>query len=972
MIPKLRAYMSYYNKYSEIYGNKTAVFYQIGKFHEIYGVDNQHIKMGNVTEIASLLNIRETRCSGSILENSEANPQMAGFNSVSIDEYVDKLVGYGYTVIVVNQVPGTNPIERDLAYIQSPSTTTSLVLNNNRDPYLVSIYIDHAFNKETGKKLSYIGMAAIDNTTGKSHFYETNSTVSDPTLAEDELTRFLQTFTPVEVVLNYSKKATQDSEFIRNWGFRLKNEESGLRPTVFTETQDSISNLSYQEEFLTKYFPNHGHLDVLEYLELVRYDVARLAYVYMLDFCSNHNSRILQNLSKPEIWNEGSRLILDTSSIIQLNIVESYYNQDKQNSVLSMLTKYTRTPMGRRTLKSWLLNPITDINSLKTRYDCIEKSAEKVANMELVSMLTKIRDLDRLYRKMCIGVLSPADFFVFNDSLNRCLTVREIIGNTYPEISQMLTCIPSILNKYKDVIDFEEAGKYSITENIKDTIFKHGWNSEIDQLSSQIKAIVKFRKVLCQNISNRILQNSEYCKYHEDLTGSMCYLSLTKAQYRNFNKNKPHDGLIFVVDGKTYSIDITDFQVDDRNKSNVKIKLELLSTMLSDYNKLISKLRKLTIQHYSVLLENISKEIRESMNNVSNGIGMLDVYLGIYNLSKEYNYVRPNIVESDKSYIKTDRLRHPLIERKNTYIPQDITLGIDDQCGMLLYGVNQSGKSCTMKSIGIAVVLAQTGFFVPAQKFEFSPYHLLSTRILGNDSIDRGLSTFAVEMIELRSILTRCNSRSLALGDEVCHGTESASAVAIVAASIAHLSESQSSFIFATHLHELSKMEEVLCLENVKHYHLSIDFSGDQIVYCRTMKSGSGLGLYGIEVAKHLRIPSNVLEKAYEIRNKYYSDTTKLSDLKQSRYNSNVVLSNCKVSDCKSKAAHSHHIRLQAIGDVVDGNHKDNADNIVPLCEHCHHMTHGKTKDDQILVIFGYHQDGSLDYKYRKKHSSLL
>ena len=575
---------------------------------------------------------------------------------------------------------------------------------------------------------------------------------------------------------------------------------------------------------------------------------------------------------------------------------------------------------------------------------------------------------------MCISVLTPAEFYVLNDSLKICSKVGEVVQDSFPEITDQLNYVDKIIDTYKDIIDFDEAGKYNVTETIKDTIFKYGWNSEIDQLSSQIKAIIRFRKVLCQQISNIITRGSDYCKYHEDQTNTICYLSLTKSQWKKFKEwsKLNQDELDFTVDGKEYCIITTDFQVDDRNKSNVKIKIDLLSTMLIDHNKLISKLRKLTIQYYGDLLQKVSKEISMYITSVSSAIGSLDVYLGMYKLSKEYNYVKPKIVESEKSFIKAVRLRHPLIERKNTYIPQDITLGIDEQCGMLLYGVNQSGKSCTMKSIGISVLLAQAGFFVPAQEFEFCPYQLLSTRILGNDSIDRGLSTFAVEMIELRSILTRCNSRSLALGDEVCHGTESASAVALVAASVAHLSKMHSSFIFATHLHELSKIEEVTCLKNVKHYHLSIDFSGDQIIYSRTMKSGSGLGLYGIEVAKHLKIPSNVLENAYAIRNKYFSETTRMSDLKQSRYNNNVILSDCKVTECRAKAVHSHHIRLQAIGDVVDGNHKDNADNIVPLCEQCHLMTHGKTKDDQILVIFGYHQDGSLDYKYRKKHSSLL
>ena len=319
---KLSGYLKFYDKYLKIYGSKIAVLYQIGQFHEIYGVDNEHEKQGNVTELASVLSIKETRCNTKILENSRNNPQMAGFNSVSLDENVDKLISYGYTVIVVNQVPSTDPIQRKLAYIESPSTSTSINLHNKKDPYLLSIYLDSCYCKSIGKNLNYIGMAAIDNTTGKSYFYESSSTSTDPTLAEDNLTRFIQTFSPVEVIFNCSSKVNGNvcfkDELVKLWGFRLKDsmqDQYDVRPTLFADTYKPLANIELQEEFLSKYFTGNDGINILEYLDLVRYPSARNAFIYMLDFCSNHNSRILINLDPPHIWSEGSgKLVLDTSS----------------------------------------------------------------------------------------------------------------------------------------------------------------------------------------------------------------------------------------------------------------------------------------------------------------------------------------------------------------------------------------------------------------------------------------------------------------------------------------------------------------------------------------------------------------------------------------------------------------------------------------------------------------------------------
>jgi DNA mismatch repair protein MutS len=973
---RLEEYEQFYLDYTARYGSKTVILYQFGKFHETYGIDNDTEKLGNVTEIADLLGIRETRVNTNILENNRKNPQMAGFNSVGLDERIDKLINYGYTVIVVNQIAGTDPIQRDVAYIQSPSTSiSSSVSLSAQDPYLVSIYLDQAYNKSTQSYYSYIGMAAIDTTTGASCFYESNSTVSDPTLAEDDLTRFLQTYSPVEIVLNRTLTMTIDPDLIYKWGYRDKNDANTLKPTVFTNTA-AASTLTRQEEYLSQHFKDHGFLNVLEYLDLVKYDAARTAYVHLLDFCSNHNAKLLTCLSKPKLWGTGKVMVLDTSGILQLNIIESYYNQNRQESVVSMLSRFTKTAMGRRVLRERLLGPVVDVDILRNRYQSIEAAQSLPSILDL----GKIKDLDRLHRKLTLGTLTPSEFYILDKSYNVLVDIIPILTDpAHLKIKTELENVHSIQTIYHNIIDIEEAGKCTFTESIRDSIFKLGWNKEIDHMSSQIRLCVRSQEIICQKLSDMIAKGSSYCKYKEDQTGDSCYCSMTKAQFKKFKSQFGGIGtdINIQVDSKTMTLSFSDLIVDDRNKSNVKFQTKLLSELLDDRKKIVDDLRCLSITLYGKLLKDLTLHY-ESMKTIAQATGLLDLYVGMAIAKDKYGYCKPIAKKHASAFLKTQRLRHPLVERHTKYIPQDISLGTGAQGpdGMLLYGVNQTGKSCTMKSVGVAIIMAQAGFYVPAESFVYSPYELLTTRILGNDNIDRGLSTFAVEMIELRSILTRCTNRSLNLGDEVCHGTESASAVSIVAASIMHMSKMNANFIFATHLHELSSMTEVTVLDNIKHYHLTVEFEGDKIIYNRLMKEGSGLGLYGIEVAKHLKLPAQVLEDAYSIRNKYFSQTPKLSDMRESRYNSKVLVSHCKIPNCNEKAVEVHHIRYQSEGVLIDGHHKNNKDNLVPLCQGHHDQVHGHGHGHgrdaaEILVIFGYNKDGTLDCKLRKLIPSL-
>jgi DNA mismatch repair protein MutS len=233
---------------------------------------------------------------------------------------------------------------------------------------------------------------------------------------------------------------------------------------------------------------------------------------------------------------------------------------------------------------------------------------------------------------------------------------------------------------------------------------------------------------------------------------------------------------------------------------------------------------------------------------------------------------------------------HLLVEAQGVaYVPNDIVIGERDYLdlpypktvmldphvhdgatvsGVLLYGINSSGKSSLMKSIGIAVVLAQAGFFVPADAMKFSLFEGVYTRILSRDNVAKSLSTFGVEMLELNTIFSRATPRSLVLGDEISHGTETLSAVAIVASTIIELSRKGVLFLMTTHLHQLSMIPELSALRGVVNLHLSVryDEKNDSLVYDRLLKPGRGSSVYGLEFAESLHMEPRFLEGAKRLR----------------------------------------------------------------------------------------------------------
>jgi DNA mismatch repair protein MutS len=330
-----------------------------------------------------------------------------------------------------------------------------------------------------------------------------------------------------------------------------------------------------------------------------------------------------------------------------------------------------------------------------------------------------------------------------------------------------------------------------------------------------------------------------------------------------------------------------------------------------------------------------------------------------------------------KSYIRATSLRHPIIERISQdiqYVSNDIELGIPTkQDGILLYGLNSSGKSSLMKSIGIAIVMAQSGMFVPCDAMEFWPYDYIFTRILSSDDIFKGQSTFTKEMLELRGILKRSNRNSLVLGDELCSGTESVSALSIVSAGIYTLAQRECSFVFATHLHDLISIPEVKSLDNVNVFHLAVeyDIQTKRLVYDRKLKEGNGSTLYGLEVCKSLDLDNEFLALANKVRHKLLDTHENIlaSTSNKNKYNKQVYVDNCQV--CGQKAHEIHHISQQKYADehgYINSFHKNDKFNLVCLCEECHDKVHHGG-----LTINGYKHTSegvTLDFEFKATTST--
>lgn len=441
--------------------------------------------------------------------------------------------------------------------------------------------------------------------------------------------------------------------------------------------------------------------------------------------------------------------------------------------------------------------------------------------------------------------------------------------------------------------------------------------------------------------------STDFVKIHETEKSGV-YLQITSRRSQNLKAYlDSYDADVIQL---TPSIKFLkkDVRFSKSSGANVDIEFPLLEDTTRKLLHSKEIIQSISTEVYLEILSKFENQHLKVLENIASFISKLDVLQCKAYIAKNYNYCRPQIdADASKSFIDARELRHCLIEhiqQNELYVTNDVCLGKEND-GVLLYGTNAVGKTSLIRAIGISVIMAQSGIYVPCSTFIYKPYTAIFSRILGNDNLFKGLSTFAVEMSELRIILKMANENSLILGDELCSGTEMESALSIFVAGLMKLDEKQSSYIFATHFHEITHYDEIRSLERLKLKHMAIhyDREHDCLVYDRKLRDGSGPRIYGLEVCKSLYMDEEFLSAAFDIRNKYYPETKgELSFNSATQYNAKKIRGICEM--CGEKMGEEiHHLQQQKDANkdgFIGSFHKNHAANLMSVCETCHDKIH--------------------------------
>jgi DNA mismatch repair protein MutS len=1005
-------YFTLTKKYQNEYGENVILLMQVGAFFEVYGIFDKSTKIMSGSKINDFSQICELSVVDKNICTGTSNVMMAGFKDIMIEKYIKKIQAAGYTAVVYTQDEAAKNTSRSLVGIFSPGTyfhSESSTLTNS----ITCIWVDFIENKVLMKgKYVIVGLANIDIYTGKTSVFQFKEVyVNNPT-TYDELERFISIHNPSEAILISNLPDEKEMDYVISYsGLNSslihkihicdngdkgdKGDKGEKGETGKINRAKNCEKQHYQKEILTKFYKIDNYEVFIKCFN--ENNVATQALCYLLDFVHQHNPQLVNKISEPVFENYSTRLSLANHTLKQLNIINDGTVKPSKYSCVSQMLNNCLTQMGKRKFNYNIVNPVWDEEYLQREYDITEYYLTEYDKYSgsVYSKLSCIKDLSKIERQIFLKKITPKTFVVLNENM---LIIRELFREIKQDSGTSVNPLISYINFYEnDVLKVEEycdSILEYINENIDidisrdidqcqyfDTNFiKLGIDADLDKINESLKDSEKKLESIRAYLSNLIENKenkkpkvvkkeakkaSEYVKIHETDKNNFSLIS-TNLRCKILKDALPNDfslvNLSFIgLNNKLKSFDFkiaksqfeyhkqsasNNFIVDDQItalcKTITNSKVQMKDNISLVYNKFVCKF----------------ETFQSKLETIINFITLLDVVHTKSSIAKKYNYCKPTISSTesginDKSFVEAKGLRHCLIEQFQTseiYVSNDITLGDGKTDGILLYGTNAVGKTTLIRALGVSIIMAQSGMYVPCSSFVFKPYRNIFTRIIGNDNIFKGLSTFEVEMSELRTILRLMDENSLVLGDELCSGTETVSAISIFVAGIQKLHKSRSSFIFATHLHEIVKYEEITSLESVKLKHMEVVFDKEQdlLIYDRKLKDGPGNSMYGLEVCKSLSLPQDFLEAAYQIRTKYHPNAGSVLSLKTSHYNSRKIVNLCERCGIEM-GTEVHHLQYQKDADdngIINNSegvfHKNNLANLMTLCEKCHNDIHKK------------------------------
>lgn len=621
--------------------------------------------------------------------------------------------------------------------------------------------------------------------------------------------------------------------------------------------------------------------------------------ICVLDFIWNCHAGLLKSIMFPvDVVHD--TLTFYNNAITQLDVIQT----EKGKGLLHIIDK-TNTPMGKRLLKNQLLNPSTNVDDINlffthTKELHLEGDAERVA-----ILLHTLPDMERLLRKLELD--SPS-----------FLNLEQI----YNGLEVMYVKEPNIMFLTNKTVVHEFIEFVTQNCNFEKKCPMYGASEICDALSDSV--------VLCK---------SKLEEYIKQINCPLLKIDRNDCEF-----------FLVTTSKKTQCIDLTKFRLK-KMTSHTKVENDDISNLCKDLFDADTQYQQGVQVFFDTTIKHICATFLHPLKEAIRSIAYLDTILSRCMLITHYGYSKPTVVHGE-SFIDATNLKHPVIDQFKNFTGNSVFLNSKDResshennvNGILLYGLNGSGKSTYSKSVALNLILAQAGFYVCASTFTIAPFKKIFARINCDDNIYQGKSSFIVEVSELKTILDLGDSESLIIGDELCKGTGHVSAVSLVSACIIQLLAKNTKFIFASHLHELPAQlhqfdPSIATRMGIFHLQSTVNKETNTIAYDRLLAHGQGDVCHGLEVAgyflnletiQHARQIKSNLEK----RNKFIIQPTK------STYNSNKYKDTCELCGSTEQLDVHHLIPQKNFSNLKCHRKKNNLTNLLTLCKRCHIITH--------------------------------
>ena len=568
----------------------------------------------------------------------------------------------------------------------------------------------------------------------------------------------------------------------------------------------------------------YSHIDDLRYITAINH----LLYYLVVD-----QRRSLTHLQKVIINEDDNFLKMDIHTKRNLELTESLRLQDRNYSLLWLLDN-TKTAMGSRKLRQWIEAPLKEKRKIEKRYNIVSKLMDEFILCEdLRRDLYEVYDLERLSGRIALGNANGRDLIQLKNSLKVLPAIHDILKsiNFYQDVD--------ILKPLYELLESSiyEEPPISLREGY---LIKKGYSKELDELKDLRSGGRDF-------ISKFELEERER-------TG-------IKSLKVGFNKVFGY----YIEVSKSQLNQITDDMGYIRKQTLANCERFITNVLKEKEDLILSAEEKIINLEYDIFIDirNKIKKFIPKLQKVAKAISEVDVLQSFALVSEKYNYTKPSLT-LDHS-LKLIESRHPVVERviKDEYVPNDIVMD-NGVSTFLITGPNMAGKSTYMRQLGIIVIMAQIGCFVPAKEAKLPVFDQIFTRIGASDDLVSGESTFMVEMIEASNAITNATKNSLILFDELGRGTATYDGMSLAQAILEYTHDMIGcKTLFSTHYHELTSLEKNL--KHLKNKHVSATEEGDSIIFLHKVLDGAVDKSYGINVAKLAGLPSEVITRASEI-----------------------------------------------------------------------------------------------------------